>query len=187
VDQLVVVTHPEPLRIEARELEHDSLPEGNVALGYYHGGHILARGVVTPDAVDAIRGLLKEPISLALAATEDPQGNIEARVCLVLPFDPTRLEGEDGEDEGDAPWRASIPTPPPEIGLTESGGGGAVDEEDDEKPRLALLPIGHVIRGASDRRHANVVGDAREMLDNLVGGHARDAVTKAIDDLLDSL
>jgi hypothetical protein len=185
VDQLVVVTHPHPLRIEARELDQDSLPEGSVAVGYYHDGKIVARGVVTPEAVEAIRGLLQDPISLALAAQEDPQGNIEARVCLVLPFDPTRLS-EDGEEEADEPWRASIPAPPSEIGLSDSDGDTA-DAAGEDKPRLALLPIGNVVRGARDRRHPDVVGDAREMLDNLVGGLARDAVSKAIDDLLDSL
>lgn len=183
MDQLVVVTHPDPLRIEARELEHDVTPDGGVTLGYYYDGHIVARGIVTPDAVEAIRGLLTDPISLALAATEDEDGNIEARVCLVLPFDPTRM-GEDGEEESDEPWRSSVPAPPSDIGLSY---GGAPEGEEEDRPRLALLPIGNVVRGVRDRRHEDVAGDAREMLDNLVNGKARDAVSKAIDDLLDSI
>lgn len=187
MDQLVVITHPHPLRIEARELEHDSLPEGNVALGYYHEGTIVARGVVTPDAVEAIRGLLRDPISLALAATEDRAGNIEARVCLVLPFDPTRMAGEDGDDEPEEPWRTSVPAPPSDIGLSYPTSSASDEGGEDERPRLALLPIGNVVRGARERRHSDVAGDAREMLDNLIGGRARDAVSKAIDDLLDSL
>jgi hypothetical protein len=183
LDQLVVVTHPDPLRIEARELEHDVTPDGAVALGYYYNGHIVARGIVTPDAVEAIRGLLNDPISVALAATEDEDGNIEARICLVLPFDPTRAE-EDPDEPADEPWRSSVPAPPPDIGLSYDG---AAEAGDDDRPRLALLPIGNVVRGARERRHPDVVGDAREMLDNLVNGRARDAVNKVIDDLLDSI
>src|SRR5512142_2776897 len=112
VDQLVVVTYPEPIVIETRPIEHFSVPEGAVGLGYYHEGHLIARGVVAPDSVDAINGLLDEPVSLALAATEDEEGNIDARVCLVLPMDGV---GQEEEDEEAEPWKASVPPPPMEL------------------------------------------------------------------------
>ncbi len=146
MDQLYVVTHPDPLMLDVRRLDHAATPEGAVALAYFYRGHLLARGVVAPDAVDAIRGLLERPVSLALAATEDDQGNIDARVCLVLPVDGAML-GE-SEEEPEEPWRASVPAPPPEV---ESGYGDPAAAEDDEKPRLALLPIGNVVRGVSHR------------------------------------
>jgi hypothetical protein len=181
VDHLVVVTHSKPIDLEARPLRQGSLPEGAVALGYYHDGYLVARGIVSPDAVEAIHGLLARPVSLALAAAEDPDGNIDARVCLVLPIDPDQLPVEDEEEEPQEPWKASVPIVPTEI---ESGS----DQDDPAKPRLALLPIGNVVRGRKDRRHpGNVAEDAKEMLDNLVGGRAQDAVQKAIDDLLRSL
>jgi hypothetical protein len=186
VDSLVVVTYPEPLRIEVRPIEHTGAPAGSVAVGYFHAGRVVARGVVAEEAVDAIEGLLRNPVSLALAATEDEQGNIEARVCLVLPVDPDELDrAEDQEEGSDEPWRASLPAAP-ELGESWSE---AADEEEpgDEQPRLALLPIGNAVRGARDRHHEDVVGDAREMLENLLAGRGRDAVHKAIDDLLDSL
>ena len=66
-------------------------------------------------------------------------------------------------------------------------GYGSSEEEGEGRPRLALLPIGNVVRGAHNRNHEDVVSDAREMLDNLLAGRAQDAVSKAIDDLLDSL
>jgi hypothetical protein len=112
----------------------------------------------------------------ALAATEDDEHNIEARVCLVLPFDGEEEEREASDNE---PWRASVPAPPGEEGY------GVRAEEDG--PRLALLPIGHVVRPARDRRHDELAPDVRDMLANLLAGRARDAVNKAIDDLLDSL
>jgi hypothetical protein len=175
LEQLVVVTHPDPVFLEAREIEEVNTPDGSVALGYYHDGHVLARGIVANDALAAIHGLLRTPVSVALAAQEDEDGNIEARVCLVLP-----VEGEEGEGTADEepvePWRASVPAPPPEL---------AGDYED--KPKLALLPIGNAVRGVSHRNHPDVAGDAKEMLSNLLAGRGQDAVSRAIDDLLDSL
>jgi hypothetical protein len=175
VEQLVVVTHPDPIVLEARAIDDVSTPDGSVALGYYHDGHVLARGVVANDALDAIHGLLQAPVSVALAATEDDDGNIEARVCLVLPVDADDIQAEDDE-EPDEPWKASVPKPPGEVG-----------GDYDERPKLALLPIGNAVRGASHRNHPDVAGDAREMLSNLLAGRGYDAVARAIDDLLDSL
>jgi hypothetical protein len=174
LEQLVVVTHPDPVVLEARPMEDVATPDDSIALGYYYEGKVLARGVVANDAVDAIHGLLSEPVSVALAATEDENGNIEARVCLVLPVDPDDADGAD--DAPVEPWRASVPAPPAEL----SGDYG-------DRPKLALLPIGNAVRGASHRNHVDVAGDAREMLSNLLAGRGQDAVSRAIDDLLGSL
>lgn len=185
MDSLVVVTYPQPLRIEARPIADVEVPAGSIALGYYHAGRVLARGVVSEDAVEAITGLLRKPVSLALAATEDEERNIEARVCLVLPVDAEELRGPEEDEASDEPWKASVPAPP------ELGESWAEDDvpatEEPEQPQLALLPIGNAVRGARDRHHQDVLGDAREMLENLLAGRGRDAVHKAIDDLLDSL
>lgn len=162
-------------------MEAVDTPDGSTALGYYHRGNMLARGVVSNDALEAIEGLLETPVSLALAATEDEQGNIDARICLVLPVDPEEQKRQ-SEDEEDEPWRASLPQPP-QIG--ESWNENATSE--DAQPKLALLPIGNAVRGARDRHHNDVASDVREMLENLLNGRGRDAVSKAIDDLLGSL
>lgn len=176
MEQLVVITHPDPLFLEARPIEDVNTPDGSIALGYYHDGHVLARGVVANDAVAAIHGLLQTPVSVALAAQEDEEGNIEARVCLVLPVDADELQGGSEDEEPDEPWKASVPRPPMELA-----------GDYDERPRLALLPIGNAVRGAGSRNHPDVAGDAREMLSNLLAGRGQDAVSRAIDDLLDSL
>ncbi|MGH7576027.1 MAG: hypothetical protein ACREM1_12995 [Longimicrobiales bacterium] len=180
MDQLFFVTHPEPLLLEAKPIEHATTPKGSVALGYFYEGHILARGFVAPEALDAIHGLLANPVSLALAAAEDENGNIDARVCLVLPVNPDGLEAS-AADEADEPWKASVPAPPAEV---EQGYGPG---ESNAAPKLALLPIGTVVRGARQRNHDNVVSDAREMLENLLAGRSSDAVQQAIEDLLDSI
>lgn len=183
-DELVVVTHPEALRIEARPIDHESVPDGSVGLGYFYDGRLVARGVVTPDAVEALDSLLRAPVTVAIAATEDEDGNIDGRFCLVLTIDPEKLEREE-EESGEEPWRQSVPTPPPTFSEAFDSAG---DSEDEDRPHMALLPLGNVVRSARDRKHPDAVeDDAREMLDNLLGGLAKDAVSKAIDDLLDSL
>jgi hypothetical protein len=175
MEQLVVITHPDQVVLEARPIEDVSAPDGSVALGYYYGASVLARGVVANEAVDAIHGLLQEPVSVALAATEDENGNIDARVCLVLPVRAEDLDGA-GNEEPEEPWQTSVPRPPAEL-----------DNDYSEQPKLALLPIGNAVRGARQRNHSDVAGDAREMLSNLMAGRSHDAVSRAIDDLLGSL
>jgi hypothetical protein len=189
MEPLIVVNHHEPLALEARPIEHEAVPEGEVGIGYYHNDALIARSVITSESVEAIQSLLSTPVSVALAATEDTQGNIDGRLCLVLPIDDERLNGETAE--ADEPWKASVPAPPPEI---EGGRGPGFNEsyDDDEfdpaTPRVVLLPIGNVVRNARDRHHPNNPAfDAREMLENLLAGAARDAIAKAIDDLLSSI
>ena len=197
MDELVVVTHPEPIQLEARSIEHEAVPEGEVALAYFHEGRLLARGVVTPEAVKAINGILNNPVSVALAATEDPEGNIDARFCLVLPVDPEQWPAED-DDSPEEPWKSSVPSvpsfdtdfdqKPPELAAVNEADEEDVEDDDDDRPRVALLPIGNVVRNARDRKHPeDVARDLREMLFNLMEGKASDAVEKAIDDLLRSL
>lgn len=183
MDHLVVVPHPSPIALEARSIRHSAVPEGAVGLGYYYDGRLIARSVVAATALETIQSLLSTPVSVALAAREDDSGNIDGRICLVLPVEPDAAS-DDGEDESE-PWRSSIPVPPPEV---ESGYGEGQGDSEENGPQFALLPIGNVIRAAEDRRHPDdVAHDAKEMLDTLLAGGGRDAVQKAIDDLLNSL
>lgn len=185
MDHLVVVPHPTPIALEARSIRHNAVPEGAVGLGYYYDDRLIARSVVAANALDTIHSLLATPVSVALAAREDDEGNIDGRICLVLPVDPDAAgEGEGAEEESE-PWKSSIPAPPPGI---DSAYGGDPDQEEEDGPQFALLPIGNVVRPAQDRHHPeDVADDAKEMLDNLLSGGGRDAVQKAIDDLLSSI
>ncbi len=186
MDHLVVIPHPTPIALEARSIQHNAVPEGAVGLGYYYDDRLIARSVVAATALETIRSLLASPVSVALAAREDPRGNIDGRICLVLPVEEDAGEGEEDGLETE-PWKSSIPALPPEL---ESGYGGAEagGEGDEAGPRFALLPIGNVIRTADDRKHPDdVAHDAKEMLDTLLLGGGRDAVQKAIDDLLNSI
>jgi hypothetical protein len=185
MDHLVVVPHPRPIALEARSLRHTAIPEGAVGLGYYYDGHLIARSVVAAGALETIKSLLSVPVSVALAAREDEEGNIDGRICLVLPVDEDA--SEEGGETASEPWRASVPMPPAEVdGATaETGAGGQTGESE---PQFALLPIGNVVRPAADRQHPDdVAHDAREMLDNLLNGGGHDAVQRAIEELLRSI
>jgi hypothetical protein len=174
MDPFVVVTHPKPISLQARPVDTDRLPTDHVAVGFYWGDHLVARGAVPPNAIEPLRQLLSHPVTLALAATQDDDGNIDGRVCVVLP-----LPEEQEEADSSEPWKSSVPEPPP--GIDSAG------ENNPDEPRLALLPLGNVVRPARNRHHDDVASDAREMLENLLSGQARDAVSRAIDDLLDSI
>lgn len=189
MDHLVVVPHPTPIALEARSIRHNAVPEGAVGLGYYYDDRLIARSVVASNALDTIQSLLASPVSVALAAREDDDGNIDGRICLVLPVEPDAEDGSTaGADSEEEPWKSSVPAPPPEIESSYGGGQPVEGGEEDEDPRFALLPIGNVIRPMEERHHPDELAhDVKEMLDNLLTGGGEDAVEKAIDDLLNSI
>lgn len=173
MEPLVVVTHATPVVLTARPIDAlgESPPE-TVALGFFVGDHVIARGVVAESALPTINALLADPVTVALAATEDEEGNIDARVCLVV-----RVTRDQEGEEPEEPWRESVPAPPFESDASPEG----------EQGGLALVPLGNVVRAFANRNHEDLASDVREMLTNLLTGRTQDAVTKAIDDLLDSL
>lgn len=173
----VIVTHTDPLRLRLRLIEHEGTPEGHAAIAYLHGEHVVARGVISEDAIPALGSLLENPVTVALAVREDDSGNIEGRICLLLSVGDLPGPDSDEPDAPPEPWKASVPAPPFE---------GAATQPDPEGS-MALLPIGNVVRSAAHRNHEDLSSDAREMLVNLLGGGGRDAVSRAIDDLLGSL
>src|SRR5690554_1080224 len=106
MDQIVIVTYPEPVMLEAQPVEHDAVPEGSVGVAYYYRRNMIARGVMPPEAVQLMRRLLDSPVRLALAATEDAEGNIDGRICLMVPVDSELFRPDEPSIE-EEPWRAS--------------------------------------------------------------------------------
>ena len=189
---VVVVTYPHALHLKIERMEPSTLPENTTGLAYYFRGGLIARGIVSDDAVASIQSLVSDPVHLALAAQEDDAGNIDGRLCLVLPMELGKeLMKED--DEPDEPWKQSVPAPPTEIDSYASGSSEGVEEPAGEEgegdaAHIALLPIGNIVRSSEARNHPDdVTADAREMLVNLLAGQGQDSVRKAIDDLLDSI
>ena len=184
---VVVVTYPHALELEIERLDHMSVPENSTGLAYYFRGGLIARGVVSDDAVEPIETLVSDPVHLALAAQEDERGNIDGRLCLVLPVELGKQLMKEEEGEPEEPWKASVPAPPSEIDSYASKKKDDA-EADNGHPQIALLPIGNIVRSNEARNHPeDVAADAREMLANLLAGQGQDSVRKAIDDLLDSI
>jgi hypothetical protein len=175
MDPFIVVTHPEPIHLEVRPIEAADLPADHIALGFFHLDSLLARGVVPPPAVQPLIELLSNPVTVALAVTQDDDGNVDGRLCVVLRM-PDGNPPPDSE-EPEEPWRTSVPDLP----------SGVESDEPGKPAHLALLPLGNVVRSAANRHQAELVDEARDMLQNLLAGRAQDAVSQAIDDLLDSL
>ena len=173
MDNFVVIRHREPVQLEARRIEHEAVPADQVALGFFVDDRLVARGAVPHAAMAPLSELLSQPVTLALAVAADDGGNIDGRVCVVLP-----VPADDSTEDpaADEPWKASLPPLPSGIESDEN--------RDDSIRRLVLLPLGHVVRSAENRKHADLAEDARDMLHNLLAGGGRDAVSKAIDDLL---
>ena len=186
---VVVVTYPHPLTLEIERLEQGTLPENSTGLAYYFRGGLIARGVVSDDAVESIESLVTDPVHLALAAQEDDLGNIDGRLCLVLPMELGKELMKEDDAEPEEPWKASVPAPPSEIDSYASKKKEAAEEPaEGDKPHIALLPIGNIVRSSEARNHPDdISADAREMLANLLAGQGQDSVRKAIDDLLDSI
>ena len=186
---VVVVTYPHALDLKVERLEHGALPDHATGLAYYFRGGLIARGVVSDDAVESIQSLVTDPVHLALAAQEDDNGNIDGRLCLVLPVELGKELMKDDDAEPDEPWKASVPAPPAEIDSYATRKRDTDEEQEDgESPHIALLPIGNIVRSSEARNHPDdVSADAREMLVNLLAGQGQDSVRKAIDDLLDSI
>jgi len=175
MDPFVVVTHPEPLLLEARPIEAADLPPDDVALGFFHHDVLVARGVVPPPAVTPLNQLLSSPVTVALAVSRDDAGNIDGRLCVVIRMPEAGPRPE--PDEPAEPWKSSVPDLPP----------GVESEERSNGAQFALLPLGNVVRSAANCRFTELDEEARDMLESLIAGRGRDAVSRAIDDLLDSL
>jgi hypothetical protein len=185
---VVVVTYPHAIDLAVEQLDHATVPDNTTGLAYYYRGGLIARGIVSDDAVESIQNLVADPVHLALAAQEDERGNIDGRLCLVLPVElGTQLMKEE-ESEPEEPWKASVPAPPSEIDSYGSKKKEPEAESDNGHPQIALLPIGNIVRSNEARNHPDdIAADAREMLANLLAGQGQDAVKRAIDDLLDSI
>ena len=125
---------------------------------------------------------------LPAAVEEDP--GIQARLFALVPSE--RIIEAQQENEGaEEPWKASVPSFEDTVeddddddfdDPTSSG-----DEEEGEK--IASILLGHIVRFSGDRRHADdLAAEAVDILQKIVnGGDLRDADSRAVDDLLDSI
>ncbi len=174
----VFVTTREPIRLAVARLEDPRAPESS-ALGAYIGGRLIARCAMPPEAIDRLVALrlFDEPLPIGLFAYEEAPG-LQCRLFALVPRD--ALEEAAHEHE---PWKASVPS-------YESSATGNMDDEGTPTPPYETILLGHIVRFASDRRHPDdLAAEAVDILQKILTDDEalRDADTRAIDDLLDSL
>lgn len=186
----VFVSTAIPVPLAVAPLDDIRAPEGS-ALGTYIGPRLIARCAMAREAIDQLISLdlFSEPVPLALLAVEEDPG-VQGRLFALVPAD--RISEAMLESEGaDEPWKASIPS----FGDAEEDedDDDFDDDEDDDEDGggedVASILLGHIVRFTRDRRHADdLAAEAVDILQKIVAGSdMKDADSRAVDDLLDSL
>lgn len=176
----VFVTTREPVRLTVRHLDDPRAPESS-ALGSYIDGRLVARCAMPAEAIERLLALelFAEPMAVGLFAYEEAPG-LQCRLFALVPRD--ALEQAAHEHE---PWKASVPSYEPGAAGTPSD-----DEEEPSVPPYETILLGHIVRFDKDRRHPDdLAAEAVDILQKILtgGDSLKDADSRAIDDLLDSL
>lgn len=172
---MALVMTDTPVEIEVRPIEDERTPEGMVCLGTSLRGKLIARCVVSPDMWGLVdrTGMLRGPVPLALAATEEAPG-LQCRLFAVTNLPTEVLEDDEGEEE--PPWAASVPS---------SAYDRSIRTSADEGPRQAAVLLGYIVRFDRDRKYRDSLSDeAVDVLRKLVSGDVSEVVDKVLGDLL---
>ena len=168
-----------PVQLTVGLVDDERIPEGMVCMGSYRNGRLVARSVMPPEAWAQIDGygIFDEPVQVVLVARAAPPGvQCQLYAMVELP--------EDEEDDPEEPWAASVPGSSYEASLEESEAEDA-EEEDEDEPRLAPIPLGHIVRYDRDRLHPESLPlEAVDLLRKIIDGKTSEVVDRALADLL---
>ena len=169
-----------PVQLTVGLVEDQRIPDGMVCMGSYRNGRLVARSVMPPEAWAQIDeyGIFDEPVQVVLVARAAPPG-VQCQLYAMVP-----LPDEEEEDEPEEPWAASVPGSSYEASLEESE-EEEDDEEDEDEPRVAPIPLGHVVRYERDRVHPQSLPlEAVDLLRKIIDGKTSEVVDRALADLL---
>jgi hypothetical protein len=167
-----------PVQLTVGLVEDQRIPDGMVCMGSYRNGRLVARSVMPPEAWAQIDeyGIFDEPVQVVLVARAAPPG-VQCQLYAMVP-----LPDEEEEDEPEEPWAASVPGSSYEASLEESD---EEDEEDEDEPRVAPIPLGHIVRYERDRVHPQSLPlEAVDLLRKIIDGKTSEVVDRALADLL---
>jgi hypothetical protein len=89
---------------------------------------------------------------------------------------------DEEEDDPEEPWAASVPGSSYEASVEEEDDEV---EDDDDEPRVAPIPLGHIIRYQRDRVHPDSLPlEAVDLLRKIIDGNTSEVVDRALADLL---
>jgi len=165
-----------PVQLTVGLVEDQRVPDGMVCMGSYRNGRLVARSVMPPEAWAQIDeyGIFDDPVQVVLVARAAPPGvQCQLYAMVELP--------DEEEDEPDEPWAASVPGSSYEASLEEE----EEEEEDDDEPRVAPIPLGHIVRYERDRVHPESLPlEAVDLLRKIIDGKTSEVVDRALADLL---
>jgi hypothetical protein len=164
-----------PVQLTVALVQDQRIPEGMVCMGSYRNGRLVARSVMPPEAWEQIDqyGIFDEPVQVVLVARAAPPG-VQCQLYAMVPL-------PEEEDEPDEPWAASVPGSSYEATVEED----EEEEEDEDEPRVAPIPLGHIVRYERDRVHPQSLPlEAVDLLRKVIDGKTSEVVDRALADLL---
>ena len=166
-----------PVQLTVGLVDDQRIPDGMVCMGSYRNGRLVARSVMPPEAWAQIEefGIFDEPVQVVLVARAGPPG-VQCQLYAMVPLP------DDEEDDPEEPWAASVPGSSYEASLED-----AEEEDDDEEdePRVAPIPLGHIVRYDRDRVHPDSLPlEAVDLLQKIIEGKTTEVVDRALADLL---
>jgi hypothetical protein len=165
----------DPVQLTVALVEDERVPEGMVCMGSYRNGRLVARSVMPPEAWEQIDeyGIFDEPVQVVLVARAAPPG-VQCQLYAMVPLP------DDEDDEPEEPWAASVPGSSYEASIEE-----ADEDEEEDEPRVAPIPLGHIVRYESDRVHPQSLPlEAVDLLRKVIDGKTSEVVDRALADLL---
>jgi hypothetical protein len=172
-----------PVELTVQLVDDDRIPEGMVCMGSFRNGRLIARSVMPPEAWAQIVefGIFDDPVQVVLVARAAPPG-LQCQLYAMVPLPDDEEEGEDDEE----PWAASVPGSGYESAVEDEEEEGEDEEEDDEdEPKVAPIPLGHIVRYERDRVHPESLPlEAVDVLRKIIDGDTSEVVDRALADLL---
>jgi hypothetical protein len=165
----------DPVQLTVALVEDERVPEGMVCMGSFRNGRLVARSVMPPEAWEQIDGygIFDEPVQVVLVARAAPPG-VQCQLYAMVPLP------EEEDDEPEEPWAASVPGSSYEASLD-----GSEENEDEDEPRVAPIPLGHIVRYERDRVHPQSLPlEAVDLLRKVIDGKTSEVVDRALADLL---
>ncbi len=165
-----------PVQLTVGLVTDERVPDGMVCMGSYRNGRLISRAVMPPEAWDQIRefGIFDSPVQIVLVARAGPPG-LQCQLYAMVPLP------DDGEEE--EPWSASVPGSSYEDVV--QGSGDDEEGSDEDEPRVAPIPLGHIVRYDRDRVHPESLPlEAVDVLRKIIEGDTSEMVDRALADLL---
>ncbi len=165
----------DPVQLTVALVPDERVPEGMVCMGSFRNGRLVARSVMPPEAWERIDqfGIFDEPVQVVLVARAAPPG-VQCQLYAMVPLP------DEEDDEPEEPWAASLPGASYEASVEESD-----EDEEEEEPRVAPIPLGHIVRYDRDRVHPESLPlEAVDLLRKVIDGKTSEVVDRALADLL---